>query len=317
MKNILVICICTLSFSASAQIKNLRGIVINHQTKRSVPYASVILLKADLAINTETDGTFNINVPDDPCTDTLVIKHFHYDTLKIPVLSFKNGSVIELNEQQPSLANEPVVKQDNTKLILNKFNKKATRFYIGLNKYNYRFNHEQIAQKLNVPVANAKLLSIVIQRMRDVSKVVRDYDPHTKFLIHIYDVNAQSGSPGKELSSQCILVQNKSSEIIDIDLSKYNVVIPGKQFFVAIEWLRIDFNELVNFAVNDPGGGFVFKENQENYKGYIRYHPIIGMSGTKGNELNTWALNFQGQWAPYTYFSPDLTDFAISAEVAY
>lgn len=47
----------------------------------------------------------------------------------------------------------------------------------------------------------------------------------------------------------------------------------------------------------------------------VNYHPMIGISPYKGPKLNIWALNFRHEWVAFTYFSPDLTDLAISAVV--
>ena len=90
------------------------------------------------------------------------------------------------------------------------------------------------------------------------------------------------------------------------------MIIPGKTFFVAIEYIKILYNERYTPIKEDNKSGNMINTNK---RFSAVYQPFVGMSPAKGNRVNTWALSSDNTWIQYTYFAPDLTDLAISAKV--
>lgn len=62
------------------------------------------------------------------------------------------------------------------------------------------------------------------------------------FRIRIYARDSLTGAPSNDLCNQTIQVTTKK-QVIKLNLEKYNIYIPSRDFFVAIEWLIIPANE--------------------------------------------------------------------------
>lgn len=101
------------------------------------------------------------------------------------------------------------------------------------------------------------------------------------FRLRFYDMDSISGKPSEDLYNGVIEVKS-SSKIITINLEDSVIVIPHKDFFVAVEWLMIPYNE--------EKTGPVIKE--------IHYYPFIMMSKEENTE-GLWMLSYQYNWNPF------------------
>jgi hypothetical protein len=63
---------------------------------------------------------------------------------------------------------------------------------------------------------------------------------NTRFRIRIYDYDSIKNNPGVDLCDSVIEVYGRG--IIRVKLDKYGIVLPHRQFFVAVQWLFIDEN---------------------------------------------------------------------------
>jgi hypothetical protein len=184
-------------------------------------------------------------------------------------------------------------------------------YYAGVHTETEISDYLELAQQFTLPKSGALLKRLKINRLAfnlnsqcQADAVGMEY---TKFRIRIYDADTIKGGPGKELCAQVIEIKNKDNQQLRVNLSEYQIAIPGRSFFVAIEWMR-DFH--------NQGYAMVFQEKSMSYKQMINFRPAIGISPVKGPELNIWGLNLKRQWKRYTYFYPDFTDLAIIATVA-
>ena len=105
------------------------------------------------------------------------------------------------------------------------------------------------------------------------------------FRIRIYEFDSTCQCPSRDLSDTVIEVRSKEKSV-RIDLGKYDIIIPGRSFFVAIEWLFIPFNEArVKTKVNGRKTNFTY------YRPALRFvHDRIVKYG------DVWALDFNGEW---------------------
>lgn len=315
MKVYIYIFLISIPIYSFAQQGNLVSIV-DKRTGDKVPFPSITFITENYSINADSKGQFIL--PDlIKKTDTLYVSKQGYVTLKIPVNSIANSGVIKLDEK-PLVS---VVKTINLQklgkeeLILNSYDKKKVFYFVGLDKLIEQFDYLQIAQKMHIPESGAVIKQISITRLILKDDWLKDNTPvtRTKFILRIYDVDSLSGGPGKDLCDKIIEVSDNESETININVAKYKILVPQKNFFVAVEWLRTPYN-VQGAKVNDKNSyGWYYGEKRSTKI----YQPFIGMSNIKGQDLNCWALNFKNQWRPYSYFSPDLTDFAITASVNY
>lgn len=283
----------------------LSGEVRDFDSRKPIPYAAITLIQGNEAANTEDDGAFYMYTYDVSLKDTLIISCQGYISEKRSVANFVENWVVMLGKA-------PKIDREQSKTPLSSQQKAVLNFidedpvlFTGLDKTPERFTYLQLAQKLETPADYSRLLKISVSRMR-----IRSLEKaqQTKFTIHIYDTDPLTGGPGNELGETPMQVKDKSSEIITIKPPNY-ITIPGRSFFVAIEWLRIDynFNRLTYPTYN----------LNNDFEVVVSPTPYIGVSQVKGSKPNIWGLNYRREWKPYTYFSPDYTDLAISAEIEY
>ena len=283
--------------------------VVDSITKKPIPSASIVVMRAKLAISTEKDGIFIIPGNLKKMRDTVIVSAQSYSSCAMLIDKMEGLDSIKLTKFV-----KPVVlaKLDdkNTK-SLNVFNRKEVVHYAGLHTETSTFEYLELAQQFYItkPIAILKKLSI----NRLAFNLHGEYQNSivgmevTKFGIRIYDADTIKGGPGREISDRLIQINNKDNRILTINLENHNILITGKSFFVAIEWMR-DFT--------NQGFDMVFQKKTMSYIKLVNFRPAIGISPIKGDKLNIWGLNMKRQWKPYTYFSPDYTDLAIIATVA-
>ncbi|GAA4327705.1 hypothetical protein GCM10023149_31260 [Mucilaginibacter gynuensis] len=311
MKILQIITFLFLPLISTGQVTLMKGEVKDSQDSSKIAYATVSLLNANRAVSTETTGLFQLLVPKYSQIDTLLVSALGYKTILIPVSIFEKNPTIILEKKAHQSTFKKYTKSKQ-KEILNKFNASETNFYVGLSKYRHNFNYLQIAQKLKLKHKQAQLSSVNIERLV-YSEYPNLFTPKVRFRIRIYDIDPTTLGPGAELTYKSIVInESGDKDMIKVNLSDYDIQIPSDCFFVAVEWLRIAYNECESHAFSSKDYSVT---TSVRYKSVIDYLPPIGMSSKKGDEINTWALNFRNQWEIYTYFAPDLTDFAISAEV--
>jgi hypothetical protein len=253
-------------------------------------------MKENIGTNANEDGDFSLISKTNRANDTLIISCVGFVTQKIPVDgNNKADLVIELTEQE-TILNEIVVKNKITwtTVTLNEFSKCGNNFLTS-NGF-----QTQLAQHFQVEEENSLLTDIKICRMS-----IGLLDPEkTIFRIRIYDIDTLTKSPSIDLCDQIIEVKTRS-KIINLNLEKYKIHIPTKDFFVAIEWLKIPFNESKSkMKVNG--------KELEN----ITYRPSIGWTDNVNEKMEAWMLDYKNVWRPLFKMN-NKTSVSISATVKY
>ena len=88
-------------------------------------------------------------------------------------------------------------------------------------------------------------------------------------------------SPSSDLTNQVIEVKSKSNPI-GLNLEKYRIHIPGKDFFIGIEWIQREENKINSTTCIDN------KVVQT-----VIYVPLIGFTKNKLSEANIWFTDYQ------------------------
>ncbi len=116
--------------------------------------------------------------------------------------------------------------------------------------------------------------------------------------------------PSQELVDT-IIEAKSSKRNVHIDLRDYNVLIPCKDFFIAIEWLYIPENAYEEKV----------KINGRKFKHKV-YNPLIAFKKRDNNDLNyidgreIWLLKFNGNWVP-AYNTERKINLLISPKLSY
>ena len=275
---------------------SITGKVINKQTKESIAFATVGLVKENIGTNALEDGSFQLNSIKPIINDTLIISCLGFVTVKLPVANLRKGkSIFELPEQQTILDAVTVKSRTSwTSETLNDFSNCGNHF-ISSGGY-----QTQLAQHLQALEYNSILSEVKICRMSSFL-----IGPEkTIFRIRIYDIDTLTKSPASDLCDQIIEVKTRSKTVI-VNLEKYKIRIPNKDFFVAVEWLKIPYNESKS-TIKING-----KETE-----HITYRPSIGWTDNPNPAMEAWMLDYKNIWRRM-FKSTIRTSVSISATVKY
>jgi hypothetical protein len=89
-------------------------------------------------------------------------------------------------------------------------------------------------------------------------------------------------------------------KIVELNLEQYKIYIPNKDFFIAIEWLRIPYNA---------------NEMKLNGRTEIRYAPSIGFYQKSAPYMDLWQLGLNNVWSKLP--SNLISNLAIAVSLKY
>ena len=304
LKKLFTLVLSLSALYASAQQKLNIFHIVDSETKKATPFVSVTILRARLTITTEKDGVFIIPGDLKTMKDTVVFAAQNYEQQKISLNDLALLDTIRLIRNEVITA--VVLQKYTTDTLLNDFDKNEIWHYAGFDTETANFDYYQLAQRFEAPKAGARLNRIKVARL-----AFNDYGLRREkvtYRLRFYDLDQATNGPGKELTGKTIEINNGEDRQSGISLTKYNIVIPQKSFFVAVEWLRNNYNE---------GYSVFYDRKTKTRRRQVNYRPAIGIAPKAGKRLNIWGLNFKYKWKPYTYFMPFGTDLAIKATVEY
>lgn len=276
---------------------NFHGTIINKSTKQIVPFASVGLMNENIGINADENGSFQLVSNNIKNNDTLIISCIGFQTLKIPA---ENKSIethtIELIELETVLNEVVVIGKKYVNIsTLNKFSN------CGNNFFGTTGNIIQLAQHFTSPSNNSILKEIKICRF-SIPLFAPD---KTIFRIRVYEMDTITKEPSTDLTNQIIEVKTRS-KFIQLNLEKYNIYIPNKDFFVAIEWLKIPYNEERT----------KFKMSNGKTIEMLTYRPSIGWTDNINPTMEAWTLDYKNSWSKVGNLN-NKTSVSIEATVKY
>jgi len=278
MKNQFILTVLLLSFHIANSQNIFEGVIVNKSTKVPIPYASIFLLKGKSGVNADENGLFKLEITNRQVDDSLIVTCMGYAPLKFPVQDAdKLGSAsakIELIELVHNLK-EVVIPNNNFKnsITLNQFEDSPGRYYGSGNFI------AQLAQHFVSPSENAMIKDIKIARF----SIPLLMPQKAIFRIRVYDIDPFTKQPANDLTDEVIEVKTKS-KIVELNLEKYKIYIPNKDFFIAIEWLRIPYNAT---------------ETKINGKKVTYYSPSIGWSKNQASNMEIWELGLNNVWGKF------------------
>jgi hypothetical protein len=268
-----------------------KGSILNRATRSAIPFATIGLIKANSGINADEQGNFSLSV-NKYDNDTIVISCVGYKTLKVPIVQYPSNRQFELTENQFTLSEVIIGKNYNGSQSLNEFSN------CGNSSYTTIGHITQVAVHFQSPVPNSMLSEISICKRND----------NSLFRIRVYARDSVLGKPSIDLVDTIIEVKSKRKHV-NIDLEKYNIIIPEKDFFVAIEWIKIPYNESkIKIKYNGK------KTIQTQYSPSIFFKERDVSITDSNNPLDIWHLTYQGRWIK---FFPKDGILLLSAKVKY
>lgn len=300
---------CTLGKAQSI----FEGQVLDSALQEPIASVTVTLLGKKIATSTTNQGYYKIVTEDNILSDTLSFSSIGYLTYRLPVSSYKPNSIIIL---KPSNANLAEVTITNRKLK----QKRLNGFGLGQlvpdtiyvpTPYSTQY---AFAKYFNAPNDNVILTTIEIGRIKfEVLRLekldaeskmepltpVTKTNPKTRFLVHILSVNPKSKLPDEVLLTKPIALDDNSIWV-SVDLVAEKFVLKSKEFFVAIEWLRVPYNETfkLDWAPRVRTTKKNGKEKLEDVSQYITlYQPALA-SYPSTDLASSFIKNKDGLWVP-------------------
>jgi len=257
------------------------GTVSDAGSQLPVAFATVGLIKENTGTTTGEDGHFNLTTSKPQPGDTLLFTALGYQPQKIATAAFSGKVALVKNVRE---IGEVAVKPKNWKrlLLLNKHDKDER-----WGSQSTDGSVSQVAQHYTIPATPASL---------EKATVYVNYHPifaphKGRFRLRIYGLDVATGGPGEDLCSQSIEVRGRSGKI-SIDLKPYQITLLEKDFFIAVEWLRIPENE---YVVTD-------RINALKSIKKTLYYPSPWLMGQKADGANNcWMKDFSGQWKQFRY----------------
>jgi len=264
----------------------IQGTVVDEKTKSGVPYATIGLIKVNRGINADEHGNFNLRISHNN-DDTIIISSVGYETLKIPLPNAKTDT-IRLKPRENRMRSVTITnKKDWSSETVGKFDDCGDAALVSSGF------QVQLAKLFHSDHDNALLSSVTI-----CHKPVLFSSGKSIFRIRVYDQDSITGQPSTELYDEPIEV-HQDSKWTEVNLEQYHIWLPHKTFFVAIEWLKISYNE---------------KDDSKKTKipNHITYSPQIGVTYIKIENRETWMLTYRNVWTPMIR-----TEASISATIKY
>lgn len=277
-----------------------QGTVSDAGSQLPVAFATVGLIKENTGTTTGEDGHFNLTTSKPQPGDTLLFTALGYQPQKIATAAFsgKVALVKDVREiGEVSISPKPLLQS----IVLNKNGKSSNPSY-GSGRY-----MTQIAQRFTAPTLPALLTAVQIRKLHIPIFV----SGNGVFRLRIYGINPETGGPGADLLSESIEVKANGSKV-EIDLKPYRIFLPQKDFFVAVEWLKIPANE----------SWYTVKENGKKVRRFGGYWPSVEFSRNETAENNMWQQLYTGEWRKVAIrmepmLHKEATNFAIEARVRY
>lgn len=262
-------------FMVSAQ-SMLSGWVVDAKTKQPVAFATVGLIRANSGVTATEAGQFTIGTVQSLLKDTLVVSCVGYQTKKVAVKDLSGDSIrIELDAYVQELTPVVVGKRDWNYVRLNEYSG-CGNSSIGSSGY-----ATQLAQRFSAPKAGAMLHRIQLCRF-SIALLVPE---KTVFRLRVYDIDSLTGAPGADLCKRTIEVKTNKRTVI-VDLDSLQIMIPRKEFFIAVEWLKLPIN-MDSRQMKMADGKRV---------SYTSYRPSLYFSNVQTPEVNYWQQSYDGKW---------------------
>ena len=212
-----------------AQVAQLKGVVVDKDTKEPLPFTSIGLKDEQVGALTNEHGLFIVPAPTRADQDTLLVTALGYNRRAIAVkrgVSLEN-LVIELPKRAIALQGVTVQSGKIKNLGLgSRENTPGEGMIQGLPGSQYAFFVKNDKQK---KLGNVRTVSFYIGE---------NGFPREPFRVRIYKADGNYNSPNTDLLTENVVVSAPAGgQWYTVDLTPYNIVAPEEGFFVAMEWV--------------------------------------------------------------------------------
>lgn len=270
-----------LLFISSGVIAQLKGKIINAETREPIPYVNIWVQGMDKGTTSSENGDFVLDV--NAQGKNLVFTAIGFET-----------KIMDATEQMESVALHPKfteldevivsASKENKENIVGKFKRsKISRFFAASNQPKIWARYFPYRPECNET-----------SFLKSIKVFTISHDGDSKINIRFYSVK-EDGSPDEFLYGENVIATpKKGNKITEVNLSDLNISFPEAGLFVAFEWLIVEENKYE----------YTYKENGKKLNDF-GYNPSLGTISEK-TDVNGWMF-FQGKWQRIekNYFSED------------
>jgi hypothetical protein len=139
-------------------------------------------------------------------------------------------------------------------------------------------------------------------------------NPRARFNVKVFSVHEKTKLPDKILFTKSLSLENNLTWVT-LDLTTDSLALKSKEFFVAVEWIRIPYNEIMKLewaprVRTTTKNGKQKLEDVSQYR--VLYQPALASFGSSKN-IPSYIRDDQGNWVPSLYNK----EVAISATIKY
>ena len=214
---------------APAQVVQLKGVVVDKDTKEPLPFTSIGLKDEQVGALTNEHGLFIVPAPTKAGQDTLLIMALGYRRHAIAVkrgIGLEN-LVIEVPKRAIALKGVTVQSGKIKNLGLgSRENTPGEGMIQGLPGSQYAFFVKNDKQK---KLGNVRTVSFYIGE---------NGFPREPFRVRLYKADGNYNAPNTDLLTENVVVSAPTGgQWYTVDLTPYNIIAPDEGFFVAMEWV--------------------------------------------------------------------------------
>ena len=215
--------------SASAQKAEIKGVIVDKDTKEPLPFTSIGLKNEQIGALSNEHGQFVVPAPTQNTADSLVVVALGYGRRAVLVKRgvAVAGLTIELPKRAVALGNVTVKAGKIKNLGLGSRSDDPGEGMIqGLPGSQYAFFVKNEKKKR---LGNVRTVSFYIGE---------NGFPREPFRVRLYKADGNYNAPNTDLLTENVVVSApQGGQWYTVDLTPYNIIAPEEGFFVAMEWV--------------------------------------------------------------------------------
>ncbi|WP_275314662.1 carboxypeptidase-like regulatory domain-containing protein [Tenacibaculum bernardetii] len=256
-----------LSTQIFSQAINLKGKLLDANTKEPIVYANISFLKSNKGISSLEDGTFNLEIDKKLLKEKVHVSCLNYKDSLVFAKELQNKTFF-LNPKNIGLDEVIVSKKRNKKIVLDKVKRRVSPFHTS----GIRMLGKYFPNKLKFDVFIDKVSIYFSKRNTH----------NAKFRIRIFSVDKKTGKPKEDILNESTPVLIREGQrVVELNLEEHYLEFPENGLFVVFEKLLIPSN---SYKLDD-------------FKKSIYYAPVIGLTKIKEyREINRIYYYNKGNW---------------------
>lgn len=221
-----------------SQTKRAKGFVFDEVTNQPIPYVNISIIESNNGTSSDENGSFELEIKTDDINKKALLSSLGYENLIISVEELIYSKKLYLKVRIETL---------NEVLLSDKFEEKILKVN--------ELEEEDLCSGFATNEQKPWMLALhfpykEIYSETNFLKTVKFYfgnhkNKKAKFRLRILSVNNE-GLPGEDLLVENVIIElKKHQKIAEVDISKFNLIIPDAGVYIAFEWLYIPYNTYV------------------------------------------------------------------------